>query len=101
MPDEHALAPAPAPIDVGQRLAEGENAVVAVEIEAPDRVGVAHRAMMRIMKEQREPRAAPTRRADGGNEPGLVPLVHEDQVGVGRRCVEIASAPIGADESSG
>ena len=51
-------------IDVGQRLAEGEHAVVAVEIVAPDRVGVADRAMMRVVEQQRETAAAPTRRAD-------------------------------------
>ena len=34
VPDEDAAAPAPAAIDLGQRLAEGQHAVIAVEIEA-------------------------------------------------------------------
>jgi len=96
MPDERPAAPAPSAINLRQRLAEGQHAVVAVEIEAPDSVGIAHRAMMGVVEQQREPTAAPTHRPDGGHQPGVVPFMHDHEVGVGQGCVEIEAFVVGA-----
>ena len=81
VPDEDAVAPAPAAVDLGERLAEGEHAVVAVEVEGADRVRIAHGAMMGVVEKEREAAAAPPRPADGRDEPWLVPFVHDHDVG--------------------
>ena len=44
--------PAPALVDAGERLAEREHAVIAVEVVGAHRLGVADRAMMRVVEQQ-------------------------------------------------
>ena len=69
---EDAAAPAPAAIDLGQSLAEGQDAVVAVEVEGVDGLGVADGAVVRVVEQQREARRrrgarAPTRPTSAGS----------------------------------
>jgi hypothetical protein len=89
VPDEHPVAPAPAAVHGRERFAEGEDAVVAVEVEAADRVGIAHRAVMGIVEQEGEAAAAAARPADPGDEVRLVPLVGQDRVGAVQRGVEV------------
>ncbi len=91
MPDEDPSAPAPAPVDVGQGLAEGQDPIVAVEVEGPHRVRLADRTMVRIVKQEREAPAGFAGLSRGGHEGRLVPLVHDDEVGLraGRGGIEV------------
>jgi hypothetical protein len=96
VPDEDAAAPTPSPIHLGQGLAEGEDAVVALKVELTDRVRIADGAMMRIVEEEREARAAAALAPKGGYEPRLVPFVHDHDVGVRQGQVELEKILVGA-----
>lgn len=54
VPDVNPVAPAPASVNLREGFAKGEDAVVAIEVELPDCVRVAHRPVMRVVKEERE-----------------------------------------------
>ena len=79
MPDKHALAPTPAPIDLGKRRAEGEHAVVGFEIERAHGVRVADGAVVGVVEQQREA-FAPPQPAEPRDKGGLIPLVRDDEV---------------------
>ena len=96
VPDEDALAPAPAPVDFGQRLAEGEDAVVAVEVEAPDRLGIADGAVMGVVEQEREAGAAAALASESRDQRRLVPFVDDDEVGIGQGQVELQRVLVGA-----
>ncbi len=83
VPDEDPLAPAPTPVDVGQGLAERQDPIVAVEVEGPHGIRVAHRTMVRIVKQEREAPAGFAGLPEGRHEGRRVPLVYDDEVGIG------------------
>ena len=89
MPGPDPPRPALRQVALAQHRAEGQHAVVAVEVEAADGLRVAHRPVVGVVEQERE---APARRpapAEGGDEVGLVPLVDQDEVGPVQRPVEV------------
>ena len=83
VPDEDSSAPSPTPVDVGQGLAERQDPVVAIEVEGPHGVRVAHRTMVGVVEQQEETPACLAGLPQGRHEGRLVPLVHDDEVGLG------------------
>ncbi|GMA77662.1 hypothetical protein GCM10025880_40790 [Methylorubrum aminovorans] len=81
VPDIGAAVPALRPIDLGERLAEGEDAVVAGEIEGSHLVGRADGAVMGVVEQKRAEPAVLARPPEGRDEVGGVPLVGDDEVG--------------------
>ena len=66
VPGPHAVAPTPSPVDLRQRLAESQDAIVAGQIERAHRLRFADCAMMRVVEQQSEtvlPPAEARRRA--------------------------------------
>ena len=82
VPNKYALAPAPTAIDFSQRGPEGQHAVVAIEIIAADRIWIADRAMMRVVKQQSEASPLPPHSAERRDQPRLVPFVDNHQISV-------------------
>ncbi len=86
VPDMHAAAPAPAAIDLGQRLAERQHVVIARQVEGAHLLGRADGAVVGVVEHQPERRAAFAQRADAGDQFRLVPFVDDDQIrAVGHR----------------
>ncbi len=83
VPDEHPPAPALPPIRPGQGLAEGQHAVVARKVERGDRLRIGDHPMMGVVEQQPEPAARGAQTADPRHQHGVIPFVHDDQVGVG------------------
>ena len=81
VPGPDAIAPPPLAIDLRKRLAKGQDAIIAGEIEGADRFGIAHGAMMGIMEQQGEPGAGRAPAAECGHQRGIVPLVDDDEIG--------------------
>ena len=80
VPDMDTVPPAPAAIDRRERLPEGEHAVVAGEVVGAHRRGLADRAVVGVVEQQREARAALSERAEPGDQLGRVPLVDDHEI---------------------
>ena len=86
VPDEGAPPPSLRAIHFGERRAEGEHAVVAGEIERPQRRRLADAAMMRVVEQEGEPAARDARASDGGDQRRVGPFMDENDIGgVGHR----------------
>jgi hypothetical protein len=96
VPDEDAVAPTPFAIDLGQGRAEGQHGVIAVQIETPDRLRLADRAVMRVMEQQGERGTAAAQAANGGDQLRLVPFMHDDHIGPVERGLHLREAGEGA-----
>jgi hypothetical protein len=94
VPGEDAVAPAPAAVHVREGFAEGEDGVVAREVEGADGVGVRHRAVVGVVEQEREAGAARAGAADRGDEGGVVPFVDDHGV----RAVEGGFGVLGASK---
>ena len=82
VPRPDPIAPSPLAVHLGQRFAERQHAVVAGKIEGADRRGIADRAMVGVVEEQREASTSPAQRTDRRDERRLVPFVDDDELGI-------------------
>ena len=95
MPDEDAVAPAPAAIDFGKRFAEGQHPVIAGEIEPLQGVGIADGAVVGIVEQKCKAASALPQMAERGDHARFVPLVHDDDVASRDEPPHVFAVPIG------
>ncbi|HUF55272.1 MAG TPA: hypothetical protein VMM55_01795 [Thermohalobaculum sp.] len=81
VPDKGARAPAPAAIELRQRLAEGDDPVIGVERECVDRRRIADGAVVRVVEQQAEAAAPGAGGADAADHLRLGPFVHQHELG--------------------
>ena len=89
VPGPDAPAPAARKVDLADRLAEGQHAVIAVELEAGDLAVAGQGAVVGVVEQQAIAAAAQPMPADRRHQRRLVPLVHDDEVGPREAGVEV------------
>src|SRR5690606_27959559 len=92
VPGPHPSVPALAEIAFAHDLTEGENTVIAVEVEGGQRRWRGRAPVMRVVEQQLEARPAGAHRAKASHERGLRPLVHQHEVGAVHEALEIRAA---------
>ncbi len=102
VPGPHAPAPALAQIDLAHCLAKGEHAVIAVQLEAPERLGLGQGAVVGVVEQEQIAAAGGAVRAQGSDQLGLVPFMDQDQIGAIQGPLQIElDAPVGLDRQLG
>jgi len=81
VPDEGARAPAGAGVNVRQRRAERQHAVIAGKIQRADRIGIADGAMMGVVEQQGEASAMGPQASQRRDQFGRAPFVDEYEIG--------------------
>ena len=89
MPGPHAVFPPQLCVNTGKDRPEGENSVVALQIETLHRVGLAQRSMMCVVEQQYKTCSATPQMREAIYSGRIVPFVHNDEIGPVRQRVEI------------
>src|SRR4051812_27280619 len=89
MPGERPVGPTEPQIDLPQHLAEHEDTIEAIKVEARQLVRRGDCAMMRVMEKQREWRPLCSTLADASDQIRRVPFMHDHQIGALQGAVQI------------
>ena len=80
VPDEHAIAPAPAVVNVGERRSERQNPVIGIKIVGAHLVGSGDCAVVGIVEQQSETTAARAQPPECRDQFRIIPFVDDDEV---------------------
>src|SRR5690625_4133321 len=96
VPGEDPATPAMLAIEVRKNLAEGQDRVVALEVQAVDLLGGRNTPVMGVMEQQGKATAHPAFASKRGHQLGIRPLMNQDNIGPCEERIEIGKRTVKA-----